>query len=78
MKRIVFALVLVVAIVGCLGFYLGWFSLTTQTTTDGKSNITVTVDKDKIKDDKEKATDKAKELGHDVKDKAAETVNKVK
>ena len=63
MKRIVFVLVLVVAIVAGVGFYLGWFSLTTQTTADGKSNITVTVDKDKIKEDK---------------DKAAETVNKVK
>jgi hypothetical protein len=78
MKRIVFLLVLVVAVVGCLGFYLGWFHLTTETTTDGKSNITVTVDKDKIHDDKEKAKDKAKEIGHDVKDKAAETANKVK
>ena len=78
MKRIVFVLVLLIAVVGGLGFYLGWFTLTTQTTADGKSNVTVTVDKDKIHDDKEKAKDKAKEIGHDVKDKAAETVNKVK
>jgi hypothetical protein len=76
MKRIVFLLVLLVAVVGGVGFYLGWFTLTTQTTADGKSNVTVTVDKDKIKEDKEKAKDKAKELGHDVKDKAAETLHK--
>jgi hypothetical protein len=78
MKRLIFVLVLIVVGVGCLGFYLGWFQLTTQTTTDGKSNVTVTVDKDKIKDDEQKAKDKAKEIGRDAKDKAAETVNKVK
>jgi hypothetical protein len=78
MKRLIFVLVLVVVGVGCLGFYLGWFHLTTETTSDGKSNITVTVDKDKIKDDEQKAKDKAKEIGHDAKDKAVDTVNKVK
>jgi hypothetical protein len=78
MKRLFVLLVLVAAGVACLGFYLGWFHLTTETTTDGKSNITVTVDKDKIHDDKEKAKDKAKSLEKDVKDKAAETVNKVR
>ncbi|MDB5321423.1 MAG: hypothetical protein JWN40_3054 [Phycisphaerales bacterium] len=78
MKRLFVLLVLVAAGVACLGFYLGWFQLTTETTSDGKSNITVTVDKDKIHDDKQKAEDKAKSIERDVKEKTAETVNKTR
>ena len=78
MKRLFVLLVLIAAGVAGLGFYLGWFHLTTETTNDGKSSVTVTVDKDKIHDDKQKAKDKANEIGQDVKDKAAETVNKAR
>jgi hypothetical protein len=75
MKRLFVLLVLVAAGVAGLGFYLGWFNLTTETTGDGKSSVTVTVDKDKIRDDKQKAEEKAKALEKDVKEK---TVDKVR
>jgi len=69
MKRLFVLVVLLVAITAGLGFYLGWFHLTTETTA-GNTNITVTVDKDKIHDDKERAKDKAREVEQKVKDKA--------
>jgi len=70
MKRLFFLLVLVAAAVVAVGFYQGWFSVVTSTTPDGKQNINLTVDKDKIKSDEAKLKDGAKE----VKDKAVEKV----
>ena len=70
MKRL-FLLVVVLAIaVAALGYYLGWFALT-KTEVDGKPTITVTVDKDKVRQDEQKAKDKAAEL----KDKAKEKIH---
>jgi len=77
MKRLFIVVVLLAAGVVGLGFYLGWFSLVTQTE-GGKSNVTVTVDKDKIHDDKETAKAKAKEAEQKLKDKAADVAQKVK
>lgn len=57
MSRILFVLVLLIAGVGCLGFYLGWFQLD-HDKIDGKSHTTITVDMDKIKADEKKALDK--------------------
>jgi predicted negative regulator of RcsB-dependent stress response len=56
---------LVVAIV-CVGFYLGWFHITTHNT-DQNSSATVTVDKDKIRADEGKVKEKAEEFGQKVK-----------
>jgi hypothetical protein len=70
MKRFIILLVLLAAGIAGLGCYLGWFHMTTETV-DGKSNVTVTVDKDKIRADEQKAKDK-------VKEKAADTVDKVR
>ena len=60
--RTVFVLVLILAGIAGLGFYRGWFRVTSDSAGD-KSNVTVTVDKDKIQQDKEKAKDKAQDLG---------------
>jgi uncharacterized alpha/beta hydrolase family protein len=76
MKRLFILLVLIAAVTVGLGFYLGWFTLTTQTTADGKQNVTVTVDKDKIKAAEQKAKDKAKDLGNEAREKAAQQINK--
>jgi hypothetical protein len=40
-----------------LGFYLGWLGLSTEKT-DEKTNITVTMDQDKFKEDVEKVKEK--------------------
>ena len=77
MKRIFFVLVLLVAATVAVGFYMGWFAVTSGTV-DGKTNINVTVDKDKIKADEQRAKEKAKEIGEKAKDKAAGAVDKVK
>jgi hypothetical protein len=71
MKRLFFALVvLVVGVVG-LGFYLDWFHLSTDRA-DHKSNINITVDEKKMEHDKEKAKEKIKDLEHDLEHKIKE------
>ena len=62
MKGFVFVLVLILAGVGILGYCLGWFEFRTQTT-DGKTNITLSVDKNKIKADENKVLDKVRGTG---------------
>jgi hypothetical protein len=63
MRRLLVVLVLLVVGIVCLGFYQGWFHVSTHTT-DNKVNTTITVDKDKIHADEEKAKEKVQGLGH--------------
>ncbi|HMC64250.1 MAG TPA: hypothetical protein VKI65_04865 [Gemmataceae bacterium] len=53
MSRLFVVLVLVVVAVAAFGFYQGWFKFSTGGTQD-KPNYTITVDKDKIEEDKKK------------------------
>jgi hypothetical protein len=69
MKGLLIVLVLLAVTVVGLGFYLGWFHVSTGGT-DGNSSATITVDKDKIKSDEEKATEKAKDLKEKATEKA--------
>jgi len=68
MKVLLFVLVLVVAGVIGLGFYMGWFHMGWDRTTD-KDHVTITVDEKKMQEDKKKAEEKAHELEHPAKDK---------
>jgi hypothetical protein len=69
MKNLLVVLFLfLVAIVG-LGFYQGWFHLSTDSTADHKPNVTFTVDEDKIEQDKKTAKEKMQDFGHKAKDK---------
>jgi hypothetical protein len=70
MKRLFTLVVLVVIAVAALGYYLGWFQVT-RTDADGKPGVTVTVDKDKIHEDQQRAREKASQL----KDKTAEKIH---
>jgi hypothetical protein len=73
MKQLVVVLAIVlVAIVG-FGFYEGWFRYSTDTTNSDASG-TITVDKDKLKEDE----DKVRELGNKLKDKSAAPTDKIK
>ena len=75
MVRIFFVLTLIVAVVAVLGFYLGWFHFSTGS--DGNNaHVTVSVDKDQIQKDKDKAVDKVQDLGHKAVDKPTETTQK--
>jgi len=58
MKRLIVIIALVV--VG-VGYYRGWFHLTSEKTGD-KTNVTLTVDKNKMHDDKKAADEKAHEI----------------
>jgi len=62
------ALVLIVAVVASLGFYMGWFHFSSGS--DGNSaHITVSMDKDK-------AVEKVQDLGQQGKDKVETTTQK--
>jgi flagellar basal body-associated protein FliL len=75
---IVFVLlvVVVVGVVG-LGFYLGWFHLSTGGT-DSTPSATITVDQNKIEADKKAAQEKVKELEEKAKEKTNPATDKGK
>jgi hypothetical protein len=50
MKQLLFVLFLIVVGVVCLGFYQGWFGVSSDST-DGKHHVTFTEDPNKIKAD---------------------------
>jgi hypothetical protein len=62
MRKFLLVLVLLVACVIGLGFYLGWFAISTAKETPGKTGVNVTIDQDKFKSDTERARQKAKEV----------------
>lgn len=70
MKAFLVVLVLFVAGVVGLGFYRGWFSFASDSA-DAKSNITLTVDQNKFKEDRKAAREGVQGLGHQAKDKVA-------
>jgi uncharacterized protein (UPF0333 family) len=75
MTRMLLALVLIVTVVASLGFYMGWFHFSSGS--DGNSaHVTVSMDKDQIQEDKDKAVDKVQDLGQQAKDKVETTTQK--
>jgi hypothetical protein len=72
MRRLLILFVLVVAAVGGVGFYRGWFHLS-QGGGDEHSPLPVVVDRDKIEQDKEKAKEKVQALEKKIGDKKANT-----
>lgn len=73
MKGMILAVVLVVACAIGLGFYMGWFQFSSGS--DGnQDSITLSVNKDTIQDDKDKAVDKLQHMGQ--KDTATATTPK--
>jgi hypothetical protein len=62
--------VFVVCLLGiaAVGFYQGWFQLS-RNNVGNKSNVTLSVDQDKIRADEEKVKDKVHDLGQQVKEK---------
>jgi hypothetical protein len=63
MLRLLGFLVVLALIVGAIGYYRGWFHAESQATS-GQSTITVTVDKDKVTQDKDAAQQKVQDLEH--------------
>lgn len=69
-------LLLVIGVVG-LGFYMGWFRLSSDQT-DDKTNINLTIDEDKFRKDRDRAIEKVQEAGESVKEKTKAETDKVK
>ena len=72
MSRMLFALVLIVAVVAGLGFYMGWFHFSSGSDRNN-AHVTVSVDKGQMQKDTNKAVDKVQDLGEQAKDKVATT-----
>jgi hypothetical protein len=62
MNRLLFALVLAVAGVVGLGFYMGWFRVGTDSS-DGATHITFTVNSGQIKADENGALERVRDIG---------------
>ena len=69
MSRLLVVLVLILVGVLGLGFYLRWFGVESQSA-DGKSNVTFTVDTDRMRADEKRAVGAVKDLGHSTTTKA--------
>ena len=77
MTRMLGVFVLIVTVVVGLGFYMGWFHFSSGS--DGKNtHVTMSVDKGRIQEDKDKAVDKVKGLEQRAKDKVETTTQTAK
>ena len=63
MIRILGMLVVLLAVIAGIGYYRGWFHAG-STDTNGQQTVTVTVDKDKLDQDKASAQQEVQDLGH--------------
>jgi hypothetical protein len=72
MRFLLFVFVLLVAGTVGLGFYRGWFQFGSEND-KGKSNLTFTVDKDKIQQDEKTAAADVRKLGHHAEEDSATT-----
>ena len=77
MRTLVFVVVVLLAGIAGVGFYRGWFGISTNST-DQKPSATITVDKDKIHADEEMAKEKVEGLGQKAKEKTSDLTEKVK
>jgi predicted negative regulator of RcsB-dependent stress response len=68
MKALLIILALVVLVVLGLGLYRGWFRISSHNDSQ-ESNVTLSVDKDKVEADKDSAVEEAQRLGHKAVDK---------
>ena len=63
MIRLLGILVVLAALITGIGYYRGWFHAESGDTS-GQHTVTVTVDKDKISQDKASAQQEVQDLGH--------------
>jgi Na+/H+ antiporter NhaB len=63
MNRLLRLIVIAVIVILAVGFYRGWFQFSADTQ-EQRTGITVTLDKKKVEEDKEKAIESFKGLEH--------------
>ena len=61
MRKLLGTLTILILIIVGVGFYRGWFGVATHDQ-PGQTNVEITVDKEKIRQDAEAASEKAREL----------------
>lgn len=61
MRKFLGTLVILAVIIAGVGFFRGWFGVSSDDQ-PGETNVELTIDKDKIKQDAETASEKAREL----------------
>ncbi len=76
MRRLFVLFVLLLVGIAGLGFYQGWFQLSSENG-DRKSSVTFSVDENMIQKDEERAKEKINDLGHKVKEKTGSQTGKV-
>ena len=76
MKTLAFLFVLLLGGIVGVGFYRGWFQLSTDTTNQ-RPNATISMDKDKIHADEQKAKDTVQCLGQGAKEKIGDRAGRV-
>jgi hypothetical protein len=76
-KTLVILFVLLLVGIVVLGFFRGWLQLSTGTANQSPS-ATISVDKDKIRADEQKAKDRVQGLGQEAKEKIGDRTSKVK
>jgi hypothetical protein len=74
MGRFIVALLVLAAIVVGVGYYLDWFHVSKEDST-GKTSIQVTIDKEKIQADENRAKEKVQNLGHQASERANEATS---
>jgi len=67
MKRLLMILIVLAGCVAALGFYRGWFEVTTGGS-GSQHGVTFTVDENKIKADEKKAREQLPTIGHSKSD----------
>lgn len=77
MGRFLFVCLLIVAGIFAFGYYRGWFQFTSDSSA-GKVHLGLTVDKDKVQEDRKTAVDNVSKLGQSAKEKPAPSNEKVK
>ena len=75
MKTLFAVVVLLLIVIAGVGFYRGWFQISTDTANQ-KPNATISVDKDKIHADEQTAKDKVQGLGQEAKAKIGDRAGK--
>jgi len=68
MARFIGILVIVLLIIGVIGYYQGWLNVS-HADQDGTTNVNVAIDKNKIKETEQKAQEQIKDASQKLKEK---------
>ena len=67
MQRLLATLFLILILIAALGFYLGWFTVRARDA-QGDADVTLSVDKEKMVEDKDTVVEDMQDLGNKLKD----------